>query len=92
MGFQPALVSDALTGTLWVAEPERETLPRRFADLLSLALRCGGHAVMFAAPPAGKENIDVWGAPPPTLALMRKIKNEFDPKGLLNPGRFIAGI
>jgi len=89
---QPAILSDPLTGTLWVAEPERQTSPRRFADLLSLALRCGGHAVMFAAPAAAKENIDVWGALPPTLALMREIKNQFDPKGLLNPGRFIAGI
>lgn len=89
---QPAILSDPLMGTLWIAEPERQISPRRFADLLSLALRCGGHAVMFTAPADAKENIDVWGPPPPTLALMRKIKNQFDPKGLLNPGRFIAGI
>jgi len=90
--FQPAVVSDALTGTLWAAEPERQTSPQRFADLLSLAQRCGGHAIIFAAPADAKKNIDVWGPAPPTLVLMRKIKNQFDPKGLLNPGRFIAGI
>jgi glycolate oxidase FAD binding subunit len=89
---QPAILSDPLTGTSWIAEPERQTSPRRFVDLLSLALRCGGHAVMFAAPAAAKENIDVWGAPPPTLALMRAIKNQFDPKAVLNPGRFVGGI
>jgi len=91
-GFQPAVVSDALTGTLWVAEPERQTLPQRFADLLSLALRCGGHAIMFTAPADVKKNIDVWGPAPPTLVLMRKIKNEFDPKAVLNPGRFVGGL
>jgi len=90
--FQPPILSDPLTGTLWVAEPERQTSPQRFADLLSLALRCGGHAIIFAAPADAKKNIDVWGPAPPTLALMREMKNQFDPKGLLNPGRFIAGI
>jgi glycolate dehydrogenase FAD-binding subunit len=89
---QPAILSDPLTGTLWIAEPERRTSPQRFADWLSLALHCGGHAMMFTAPSDAKEKIDVWGVPPPTLALMRKIKNEFDPKAVLNPGRFVGGL
>jgi glycolate oxidase FAD binding subunit len=90
--FQPAILSDPLTGTLWVAEAERQTSPQRFADLLSLAQRCGGHAIIFAAPADTKKNIDVWGPAPPTLVLMRKIKNQFDPKAVLNPGRFVGGM
>ena len=90
--FQPAVVSDALTGTLWVAEPQRQTSPQRFADLLSLARRCGGHAIIFAAPADAKKNIDVWGPAPPALVLMREIKNQFDPKAVLNPGRFVSGL
>ena len=31
-------------------------------------------------------------APPQTLSIMREIKRQFDPKGLLNPGRFLAGV
>jgi glycolate oxidase FAD binding subunit len=31
-----------------------------------------------------------WGAPPPGLDLMRRLKAEFDPAGLLNPGRFVV--
>ncbi len=33
-----------------------------------------------------------WGAPPPGLDLMRRIKSEFDPLGILNHGRFVEGI
>jgi glycolate oxidase FAD binding subunit len=90
--FQPAILSDPLTGALWVAEAERQTSPQRFADFLSLAQRCGGHAIIFAAPADAKKNIDVWGPAPPTVVLMHKIKNKFDPKGLLNPGRFVGGL
>jgi glycolate oxidase FAD binding subunit len=33
-----------------------------------------------------------WGAPPPGMELMRRIKAEFDPAGMLNQGRYIEGI
>jgi glycolate oxidase FAD binding subunit len=33
-----------------------------------------------------------WGAPPPGLDLMRRIKAEFDPTEMLNQGRYVAGI
>jgi glycolate oxidase FAD binding subunit len=33
-----------------------------------------------------------WGAPPPGLDLMRRIKAEFDPAGMLNQGRYVERI
>jgi glycolate oxidase FAD binding subunit len=37
-------------------------------------------------------DLDVWGAPPDSLPLMRQIKRQFDPHRTLNPGRFLGGI
>jgi hypothetical protein len=34
----------------------------------------------------------VWGPPRPDFGLMRRVKNSFDPKNVLAPGRFAGGI
>ncbi|MGB9752528.1 MAG: FAD-binding oxidoreductase [Roseiflexus castenholzii] len=33
-----------------------------------------------------------WGAPPQGIEVMRRIREEFDPLRLLNPGRFLPGV
>lgn len=86
------VVTDACMGTVWLSIASGASASTWFPKLISLARQHRGHAVMFAAPAAAKENIDVWGLPPPTLSLMREIKRQFDPNGLLNPGRFLGGI
>ena len=42
-------------------------------------------------PPAGGElgRDDVWGPPGDGIAVMRALKERFDPAGILNPGRFV---
>lgn len=52
-------------------------------------LRAWPHTVALAAPSA-LADIPLWGAPPENLELMRRIKAEFDPDNLLNPGRYIV--
>ena len=52
-----------------------------------------GGVVIERAPRALREAVDPWGpVPPPALAVMRAIKQEFDPSGVLNPGRFVGGL
>jgi glycolate oxidase FAD binding subunit len=52
----------------------------------------GGSLVVTSAPVAVKQRIDVWGEAGSALPLMRRLKEQFDPRGTLNPGRFVGGI
>ena len=46
--------------------------------------RAHGHAVLTDAPMSKKERS------PEEIALMRGLKQAFDPKGILNPGKVLA--
>ncbi len=59
--------------------------------LREAALRAGGSLVVNAAPPGVKQAVAVWGDIA-ALAIMRRMKQEFDPRSTLNPGRFVGGI
>jgi glycolate oxidase FAD binding subunit len=80
-------------GTIWFAGTVAEiaSVPRRaWIDLAG----SGSHLLLARVPRAIKESGDVW-APVPAgraLDLMRDLKRTFDPQGVLNPGRFIAGL
>lgn len=51
-----------------------------------------GVFVMEHAPAALKERVGVWGSTRGNRHIMEMLKNRFDPKGTLNPGRFVDGI
>ena len=90
--FRPEIVSDAVMGIVWISLEVNDLAAQWFAKLIAEARAHRGHAIMLAAPTHLKRGIDVWGPAPPTLSLMREIKRQFDPKGLLNPGRFVGSI
>ncbi len=68
----------------------------RLGDLVeaarSLATGAGGTLLVTSAPVAVKERIDVWGDGGVAFSLMRKMKDEFDPRGTLNPGRYVGRL
>ena len=66
----------------------RDTV-RRARDL---ACRLGGTAVVEQCPLEVKRQLDVWGDSFEGIEIMRRIKNEFDPLGTLNPGRFVGRL
>ena len=60
--------------------------------LRALLAPTGGSAVLLQAPGDLRQKVDVWGDPGNALPLMMRIKQQFDPRGILNRGRFVGGI
>ncbi|HWM77308.1 MAG TPA: FAD-binding oxidoreductase [Methylomirabilota bacterium] len=96
-GLSVAIVGEAGNGILRVALTGA-IAPDVFARELVAPLRAalqgeGGSLVIERAPLPLKGATDVWG-PVPEIALgvMRRLKAEFDPLGILNPGRFVGGL
>jgi glycolate oxidase FAD binding subunit len=54
--------------------------------------KLGGYIVVELIDPTLKERVDVWGHLEGVLPLMKGVKEKLDPKGILNPGRFVGGI
>lgn len=79
-------------GLLRVESREANALTDVLAGLRAGLESRGGSLSILSAPAAVKSKMDVWGSAGDALGLMRSIKAQFDPAGILNPGRFIAGI
>jgi glycolate oxidase FAD binding subunit len=62
------------------------------AEWRALARGAGGHAMIERAPLPVKERVSVWDEPGPATRLMKSLKARLDPRGILNPGRFVGGI
>ncbi|MFF5296463.1 FAD-binding oxidoreductase [Paractinoplanes globisporus] len=75
------------TGVLYAAADGITQVER----LRAQCVRLGGHAVVLTAPSPVRDILDMWG-PVPGLALMRRVKDQFDPGHRFAPGRFVGGI
>ena len=51
-----------------------------------------GRLTVESAPTELKRACNIWGPAGPGARLMHNIKREFDPQGVLNPGRYVDGI
>jgi len=70
---------------------EENALAAIITEARALAVARRGSLTIEDAPPALLADVDPWG-PSAAIALMRRVKDQFDPHGTLNPGRFIGGI
>jgi glycolate oxidase FAD binding subunit len=80
------------TGISWLRlEGTPENLHAVLSDLRFELEHAGGSLVALHQP-AAVPHLETWGKPGDALPLMRAVKNQFDPKSTLNPGRFLARI
>ncbi len=85
------ILFDWAGGLIWLALPASDdagaALVRRAVGVT------GGHATLVRAPAAVRAAVAVFEPPGAGLAaLSRRVKESFDPKGVLNPGRMWAGV
>lgn len=55
-----------------------------------LSLSPPGHLTLPRCPVAWKRELPVWGAPRGDAWLMRRVKEQLDPRNVFNPGRFLV--
>jgi len=72
--------------------PPVEVLASSLEELRRESEKAEGSLVLQAAPAALKAHLDAWGKPGGAFDVMRRLKADFDPRGLCNPGRFLGGI
>jgi glycolate oxidase FAD binding subunit len=87
------LVADAASGIVRVVLRGDDPVVLGAADALLAAARvCGGSARVERRPESLRGRLGAWGdAEPAGRFLMRRLKEAFDPRGILEPGRSAAG-
>jgi glycolate oxidase FAD binding subunit len=97
-GLHVAVISEAGTGILrfHFRTDDDANGSTRLAEVVdplrAFAMQAKGSLVVLHAPAAVKKRVDVWGSPGKGFALMRGLKEQFDPGYILNPGRFVGGV
>ena len=77
--------SGVMTASL---QPDRAKISELRAKIMGL----GGSLTVLCWPQGVSLPPERWGTAGSTLPLMREIKRQFDPKRIINPGRFLGGI
>jgi glycolate oxidase FAD binding subunit len=95
-GWRGAIAAHAASGVVRAAYATGAGAPEGVRDGVEALRReaeaAEGSLVVEAAPPALKRHLDAWGKTGEAFAVMQRLKAEFDPRGLMNPGRFLGGI
>jgi glycolate oxidase FAD binding subunit len=61
-------------------------------ELREIWVRRGGSVTLQRAPLALKRRVGAWDNGGDYLGLIRRVKEKFDPRGGMNPGRFVGGV
>jgi len=95
LGAPLGIVAHPGTGIVYLRIPaavDPLAASRALGGLRAACARLEGSLILWSAPAALKERLDPWGPGAVPIELMRKLKAEFDPQRVLNPGRYVGGI
>jgi glycolate oxidase FAD binding subunit len=85
------ILYDWAGGLVWAMLPPSDDAGAAVVRAASAAL--GGHATLIRASASQRAVVEVFAPQDPVLAaLSKRVKDAYDPKGILNPGRMWAGV
>ncbi len=87
----PAVAQAVGAGLLRLDGPDGE-IAHLIRDLRAAIAPLRGSLALLHGSEALRQQVDPWGEVGTAFALMRRMKEQFDPKGILNRGRFVGGI
>ncbi len=73
-------------------EDSQQKVQKAAGHIVNATVQLGGNATIPWASAEWKSSLKVWGPDRIDFEQMRKLKNVFDPAGILSPGRFAGGI
>jgi glycolate oxidase FAD binding subunit len=95
-GFEAALFCSAgngiLRGVFALGADTGAKAAALIGKLTAESVKNGGNLIVVRAPKAVKEKVNVWGQTRSDAVVVRRLKEKLDPAGVLNPGRYVAGV
>jgi glycolate oxidase FAD binding subunit len=90
----PRLTGHAASGVTFagLSGGDEETRALFVEEVREIWIRRGGSVTLQRAPLSLKNRVGTWDNGGDYLGLIRRVKEKFDPRGGLNPGRFVGGI
>jgi glycolate oxidase FAD binding subunit len=86
--LRPQWLADWAGGLVWLALEDADLEDAGAATIRTALAEHGGHATLIRANAALRSRVDVFQPQPPPLArLSARVKESFDPKRILSPGR-----
>jgi glycolate oxidase FAD binding subunit len=91
---QPRITGHAASGVTFVgfSGGDEDARARFVEELREIWLRRGGSVTLQKAPLSLKNRVGAWDQGGDYLGLIRRVKEKFDPRGGMNPGRFVGGV
>jgi glycolate oxidase FAD binding subunit len=95
--LQAAVISQIGYGTVTASWYGDKDVPNESVAMLpgyarDVVHKAEGRMIVERCPTEAKSEFDVWGDIGAPLSTMRRMKDQYDPEGILNPGRFAGGI
>lgn len=91
LGDEPVVWSHAHGAVFWSVSGEAEDQATMVTELRRAAEAVEGGLVVENWPDS-LGGVDVWGKTGGPLEIMKAVKSQFDPRGTLNPGRYVGTI